>query len=114
MGAHEVAFSVAGRRGTRGRTPELLVALLQRRRLRGLPLQLLGLCGDFADLSGLPEWLGANLVGGQVRPVPLRESVVGPGGRMTVTWRDSQGVQELPTEITVELGTERAHIIRER
>jgi len=99
----------------RGRTAELLLALLQRRRQRGLSIQVVGLCGDFADLGGLPEWLGAELVGGQARPVPLRECVFGPDGRMTVTRRDGQGVQDLPSEVRVDFGSEtRPWIIRER
>jgi replicative superfamily II helicase len=79
----------------RGRVTELLLALLQQRRRRGLAMQLVGLCGDFADLGGLPEWLGAELVGEVTRPVPLRECVIDPQGHMTSTWRDDRGVQEV-------------------
>jgi len=98
----------------RGRTAELLLALLQRRRQRGLAVQLVGLCGDFSDMGGLPEWLGAELVGSQVRPVPLRECVIGPAGRMSATWRDDRGQQEMPSGVPFDPGMDRRpHVVRE-
>jgi replicative superfamily II helicase len=99
----------------RGRTAELLLALLHRRRHRGLPIQLVGLCGDFADLGGLPEWLGAELVAVQTRPVPLRECIVEPSGRMAATWRDGRDIEEGESGVRLDLGgATRLHVARER
>lgn len=78
----------------RGRVPELLIALLHRRRALGLNVQLVGLCGHFADLRGLEEWLAAESVGEGERPVPLQEAVVDPSGRMVTTLRDGSPTHE--------------------
>ncbi len=99
----------------RGRTAELLLALLQRRKQRGLPIQLVALCGDFADLGGFPEWLVAELVAVQERPVPLHESIIAPDGSFTATWRDQRGVETGALDLRLQGGEQlRPHMARER
>ncbi|MDQ6769975.1 MAG: DEAD/DEAH box helicase [Gemmatimonadota bacterium] len=74
---------------SRGRTVELILARMLRRRSKGHKIQLVGLCADVGDLNHLPEWLGATAVFERVRPVPLYEGVLFPSGEFR--YRESPG-----------------------
>lgn len=92
----------------RGHVVELILTLLRLRRDEGRPTQVLALSAALGDLRGLPEWLDAAPITETARPVPLRESVVGPSGRALV--RDSRAPDQreafvvLPTPVPVVQG----------
>ena len=72
----------------RGHVVELILTMLVLRRKSGRPTQVLALSAALGDTRGLPSWLDAALVTETMRPVPLREAVVGPSGSAWV--RDSR------------------------
>lgn len=65
----------------RGRSVELLLALIRERQAAGQQIQVVALSAALGDLGGLPEWLGADSVMPDARPVPLCVGVVDPSGR---------------------------------
>jgi len=65
----------------RGRSVELLLGLVRARQAAGQQIQVVALSASLGDLGGLPEWLGADTVMPDARPVPLRVGVVDPSGR---------------------------------
>lgn len=65
---------------SRGHVVELILTLLRRRRAQGKQVQLVGLSAALGDLHNFPEWLDAQLVAEEHRPVPLLAGVIGPAG----------------------------------
>lgn len=65
---------------SRGHVVELILTLLRRRRAQGKHVQLVGLSAALGDLHNFPEWLDAQLVQEEHRPVPLLAGVIGPAG----------------------------------
>lgn len=68
---------------TRGANLELLLTLLRSGHARGGAPQIVALSAVIGDTSGLERWLDATLLRTEVRPVPLRESMVDSTGQAT-------------------------------
>ncbi|HXE81699.1 MAG TPA: DEAD/DEAH box helicase, partial [Gemmatimonadales bacterium] len=83
----------------RGRSVELLLALVRERQAQGQDIQVVALSAALGDLGGLPEWIRAATVMPDPRPVPLRVGVVDPTGRyryrVEIGDRTTEGTEQL-------------------
>lgn len=74
---------------TRGKDLEFLLTLLRSGHARGGAPQIVGLSAVIGDTHGMERWLDAGLLNTDIRPIPLRESVVDASGRATHLMSDS-------------------------
>jgi len=68
---------------TRGMNVEFLLTLLRMSSDRGVSPQIIGLSAVIGDMNHLHEWLNAQLLISNKRPIPLQEGVLGNDGVFT-------------------------------